>query len=411
MKILIVTQYFWPESFRITDLAAGLLQRGHQVEVLTGMPNYPSGRLFPGYRVFAPASEQHQGIPIRRVPILPRGSRRNWQLAMNYASFLITASVLGPLRCRGNYDVVFVYEPSPITVALPGLVIKAFKRAPMLLWVQDLWPESLSATGAVRSPWLLRQVRKLVDFIYRRCDRVLVSSKGFTVHVAASGMDEQRIAYIPNWAESLYRPLDIAPASVQAELPPGFRIMFAGNIGSAQSFETIVAAADKLRAWTEIQWVVLGDGHLKTWVEDQVRLLGLENQFHLLGHHATESMPGYFSAADALLLTLSADPVFALTVPSKVQSYLACGRPIIAAINGEAAEVVIAAGAGLACPAEDAELLAETVMSLYKTSKEERQAMGCNGRAYYEANFERDLVIGRVEQLMISAKQEYPCAS
>ncbi len=411
MRVLIISQYFWPESFRINDLALGLKQRGHAVEVLTAMPNYPGGHLFPHYGYFSPMSEQYEGIPVKRVPIIPRGSRRGLQLAMNYASFVIAASLLGPLRCRGKYDVVFVYEPSPVTVALPGLVMKAVKRAPMLFWVQDLWPESLSATGALRSPWALRQVRKLVDFIYRRCDRVLVSSKGFTDHVSASGLDKQRIAHVPNWAESLYRPLDATPAAVQAELPPGFKVMFAGNIGSAQSFETIIAAADKLRAFQEVQWVVLGEGHLRPWVEEQVRQHGLKDQFHLLGQRPMESMPSYFSAADALLVTLRANPVFALTVPSKVQSYLACGKPVIAAIDGEGADVVIESGAGLVCPAEDPDQLAETVMSLYRMPAEERQAMGRNGRAYFEANFERELVISRIEQLMIAAKQEDLCAS
>ncbi|MEQ1775285.1 MAG: glycosyltransferase family 4 protein [Burkholderiales bacterium] len=411
MRVLIVSQYFWPESFRINDLALGLKQRGHIVEVLTAMPNYPSGHFLPGYGCFTPASELYEGIPVKRIPIVARGSRRSWQLAANYASFILSASLLGPLRCRGNYDVVFVYEPSPVTVALPGLVMKALKRAPLLFWVQDLWPESLSATGAVQSPWVLRQVRKLVDFIYRRCDHVLVSSKGFTGHVAASGLNKQRISHVPNWAESLYRPLDATPVSVLAELPPGFKVMFAGNIGSAQSFETILAAADKLRAFPEIQWIVLGDGHLKPWVEEQVRQYGLERQFHLLGQRPMESMPGYFSAADALLVTLRASPVFALTVPSKVQSCLACGRPIIAALNGEGADIVMASGAGLACPAEDPERLAETVLSLYKMSHEERQAMGRNGRAYFEAHFERELVIGKIEQLMNSATREYTCAS
>jgi glycosyltransferase involved in cell wall biosynthesis len=188
-------------------------------------------------------------------------------------------------------------------------------------------------------------------------------------------------------------------------------IMFAGNIGSAQSFETILAAADKLRALRDIQWVVLGDGHLRPWVEEKVRQMGLEKQFHLLGHRSTESMPGYFSTADALLVTLRASPAFALTVPSKVQSYLACGKPIIAAIDGEGADVVVESGGGIACPAEDPARLAETVLSLYRMSKEERQVMGRNGRAYFEANFERELIISKIEQLMVTAMGEYLCAS
>jgi glycosyltransferase involved in cell wall biosynthesis len=187
--------------------------------------------------------------------------------------------------------------------------------------------------------------------------------------------------------------------------------MFAGNIGSAQSFETVIAAAKRLREIRDIQWVVLGDGHLKPWVEEQIRLLDLGDRFHLLGQRSVESMPGYFSAADALLVTLRASPAFALTVPSKVQSYLACGKPIIASLDGEGADVVIESGAGIACPAGDPERLAESVMSLYRMSKEERQIMGRNGRAYFEANYERELVIGKIEQLMMSAAQEYSCVS
>jgi colanic acid biosynthesis glycosyl transferase WcaI len=410
MRILVVTQYFWPESFRINDLALGLEQRGHQVTVLTGMPNYPGGQLYSGYRMMAPSSEQYEGIAVKRVPIIPRGGRRNWQLALNYASFIISAGLLGPLRCRGDFDVIFVYEPSPITVALPGLVLKMFKRAPMLLWVQDLWPESLSATGVVQSRWILRLVRRLVDFIYRHSESVLISSKGFKSHVSASGLANQRIAHVPNWAESLYRPLDSPPAAIRAELPSGFKVMFAGNIGAAQSFGTILAAADKLRGWRDIQWVILGDGHLKTWVEDQVHQRALENHFHLLGPRPLETMPGYMSAADVLLVTLRANPVFALTVPSKVQSYLACGKPIIASINGEGAEIVIESGGGLACPAEDPEQLAETVISMYKMSSVERQHMGRNGRNYFELNFERELVIDKIEKLMQSSIQDYKCA-
>jgi glycosyltransferase involved in cell wall biosynthesis len=411
VRVLIVSQYFWPESFRINDLAMGLRERGHAVEILTGMPNYPQGKFYPHYGFFGPSRDQYEGIPITRVPLTPRGSKQGWQLAINYISFIFTAGILGPIRCRGTYDVVFVYEPSPITVALPGLVMKVMKHAPMLLWVQDLWPESLSATGAVRSPWVMCQVRKLVDFIYRRCDRALVSSKGFTDHVAASGLDSRCIAYVPNWAESLYRPVERPPASVLSELPDGFKVMFAGNIGSAQSFETLIAAADQLRAFRDIHWVILGDGHLRPWVEEQIRQMGLQNQFHLLGQRTMESMPDYFSAADALLVTLRASPAFALTVPSKVQSYLACGKPIVAAINGEGADVVIESGGGVVCPAEDHVRLAETVMSIYKMSVEDRQVMGRNGRAYFEANFERELIISKIEQLMITAMQEYLCAS
>lgn len=411
MRVIVVTQYFHPEPFRINDLVLGLQQRGHSVEVLTGMPNYPTGNFYPGYGAFGPASDDFQGIPVKRVPLLRRGNRKNWMLAANYASFALSASLLGPLRCRGPYDAIFVYEPSPVTVALPGIVLRLLKKAPLFFWVQDLWPESLSATGAVRAPWILRAVRRLVDFIYRHSDYVLVSSKGFAGHVAASDIPAARIVHVPNWAEGVYRPLDAAPAEVLSTLPEGFRVMFAGNIGSAQAFHTILDAAERLRLRSDIHWIILGDGMLKSWVAEEIGKRGLEDQFHLLGHHPVESMPGYFAAADALLVTLRDTPAFALTVPSKVQSYLACGRPIIAAINGEGAELVREAGAGMACAAEDAAQLADHVAALAAMPAPQRAAMGRSGRAYFEAHFERELVIDRIEQLMLAATKEQPCVS
>lgn len=411
MRILIVSQYFWPEGFRINDLALGLKKRGHDVEVLTGMPNYPGGRLYEGYGIFSPAKEMFEGIPVIRVPLLTRGSNRNWRLAFNYASFMLSAGILGSLRCRGDYDVIFVYEPSPITVAIPGIILKMTKHVPLLLWVQDLWPESLSATGAVSSRFILRAIRKIVDFIYRRCDMVLISSKGFAGHVLASGIGADRVAHLPNWAENLYRPLATAPASVQEEMPHGFKIMFAGNIGAAQSFDTILSAAERLKYRNDIHWVILGDGNMKSWVAEQVRQRGLERQFHLLGFRPAHMMSGYFAAADALLVTLRADPVFALTVPSKLQSYLACGKPVIAGLNGEGADVISDAAAGIRCVAEDPVQLATAVLTLCEMPMERRVALGVNARAYFESNFEREMLLDRLERWILESVEKKSCAS
>jgi colanic acid biosynthesis glycosyl transferase WcaI len=412
VKILIVTQYYWPESFRITDLALGLKERGHEVTVLTGMPNYPGGRLFRGYGPFRPATETHQGIEIKRVPLVPRFAGRGWQLALNYLSFALSASVLGPVRCRGGFDLIFVYEPSPVTVALPAIVMKALTGAPILFWVQDLWPESLAATGAVKSPTVLGWVERLVRFIYRRCDRVLVQSEGFTSRVAALDADPARIVYFPNWAEPIYRPVAVPEnAPERAGLPRGFRVMFAGNIGAAQSFETILAAAERVREKEDIQWIILGDGHQRPWVAREIERRGLSGSVRLLGQHPVESMPAYFALADALLVTLRDDPVFALTIPSKIQSYQACGRPIVAALNGEGARAIEESGCGLTCPAGDGEGLARAVMALYRMPVEERERMGARGRAYFAANFERSRLLDRLEGWMRADAQRDACAS
>ncbi len=412
MNILIITQYFWPESFRINDLVRGLMERGHEVTVLTGKPNYPGGAFFPGYGLLGRASEDYHGARVRRVPLVPRGRGGALPLALNYLSFACSATLLGPFLCRGRYDAILVYEPSPITVGLPALWLKRLRRAPILFWVQDLWPESLSATGAVRSPTVLAWVEKLVRLIYDGCDRILAQSRAFFAPIEALGVSRERILYYPNSAEALYRPLRATPdARVQAGLPSGFVVMFAGNIGAAQDFGTILAAAEQLKAQADIHWAIVGDGRMLPWVEEQVRTRGLRN-VHLLGRHHVESMPQFFAMADALLVTLKKEPIFALTIPSKVQSYLACGRPIVAALDGEGARVVEEAGAGLTAPAEDPQALADAVLALACLQPREREAMGARGRAYFEANFEREMLVDRLDGwLREIAEERLACAS
>lgn len=407
MKLLVLSQYFWPESFRINDLVRGLKERGHDVTVLTGMPNYPTGRFFPGYGLFSPSRDTFDGVTVHRVPLISRAQGQPWRLALNYLSFAFFACVLGPFRYRQSCDAIFVYEPSPITVGLPALVFKRLKRAPILFWVQDLWPESLSATGAIRSKWILRLVAKMVRLIYRHCDRVLVQSQGFIRHVTAMGADPRHVVYFPNWAESLYRPVRADTGIPErAEMPEGFRVMFAGNIGAAQSFETLLGAAEHLRSRTDIHWVILGDGHHKPWVEEQIIGRNLKNHVHLLGWRPVESMPRYFALADALLVSLRKDPLFAITIPSKVQSYLACGRPIVAALEGTGAAVIKEAGAGVVCEPDDERGLAEAVLALADLPPRERDRMGQRARDYYDRHFERNMLLDRLEsQLSDSVRQ------
>jgi glycosyltransferase involved in cell wall biosynthesis len=398
LRILVVTQYFWPENFRINDLVLGLRDRGHAVTVLTGKPNYPGGRLFAGYRPFGGSRDSYQGIPVLRVPVIPRGSGSGFRLLLNYLSFAVTASLLGPLFCRGCYDAVFVWETSPVTVGIPGLVMKKLKGAPMFFWVQDLWPESLSATGAVSSRWILKGVEWLVRTIYRWSDVILVQSRAFAASVEKYGGRSERIRYFPNSAEEFYRPVAMAPgAPERARLPAGFRLMFAGNIGAAQDFETILAAAESLKGYPDIHWLVLGDGRRRSWVERQVEARGLTATVHLLGRHPVEAMPRYFALADVLLVTLKKAPIFALTIPSKVQSYLACARPVVAALEGEGARVVEEAGAGLVCSPEEPAALADRVLAMYRMPEAERRAMGEAGRRYFQRHFERRMLIDRLD--------------
>ena len=401
LNILIISQYFWPENFRINDLSLALLERGHRVSVLTGIPNYPDGRFATGYGYGQKLRQDYHGVKVMRVPLMPRGGGGGFRLVLNYLSFALSASILAPLICRDKYDLIFVYEPSPVTVGFPALVLKKMRGIPVMFWVQDLWPESLTATGAVRSPVILKAVEWMVRFIYRGCDRILVQSKAFSRPIEKLGTPRGKIIYFPNSAEDLYQPVIGEPDAAEClQMPAGFRVMFAGNIGAAQDFPTILDAADILKPHRDIHWLILGDGRMRPWVESKVKELGLSNVVHFLGRHPVESMPRYFSFAHALLVTLKKDPIFSLTIPSKTQSYLACGAPIIAALDGEGARIIAEAEAGVTCPAEDPRALAEAVLTLYRMPEQERRDMGIRGRRYFEEHFEGAMLLNRLETWM-----------
>ncbi|KAF0188944.1 MAG: group [Desulfobulbaceae bacterium] len=396
MKVLIVSQYFWPENFRINDLATGLIERGYKVTVLTGMPNYPEGKLFPGYGFFI-RREEYKGVEIIRVPLVSRGNGRSSRLIANYISFALMACLLGPFLCRGQFDLIFVCQLSPVTVGLPALLLKKIKRIPIIFWILDLWPESLSATGAIKSPFILKMVDVLVRFIYRGCDKIVVSSKGFIPSVAKK-LDEGsgHISYFPNWQEPEY----IGTATITKSLPEGFRIVFAGNIGVAQDFDTILSVAVNLKGCKDIQWIILGDGRRLDWLTKQIELRKLSASFHLKGRYPADMMPVFFAQADVLLVTLKRDPLFALTVPGKIQSYMACGRPIVAALDGEGGRLITESGSGLSVPSEDVEQLSNAILSMYRMSKEERESMGKRGQEYCEKNFSRDVLLDRLNGWM-----------
>jgi len=402
MRFLIVSQYFWPETFCINELAASLVERGHSVEVLTGIPNYPRGRFFDGYGWFKRRKHVYLGVKIHRVPLIPRGRGGAFRLILNYLSFVLFSCLLGPFVCRGRYDVIFVYEPSPITVGLPALLLKKMRKTPVIFWVQDLWPESISATKAVSSPFILRWVEKLVRYIYNGCDHLLVQSKAFCEPIMRMGIDGKKIGYFPNCAGASFKPVDVeVDAEERGLLPKGFCVMFAGNIGVAQDFPTILAAAERLKAYSDIHIVVLGEGRMSGWVENEIERRGLGRTVHLLGKYPSETMPRFFSLADAMLVTLRKDPIFAMTVPAKVQSYLACGRPIIAALDGEGARILRESGAGVVCEAEQPEQLAEAVLGMYHKTDEERRCMGMRARSYCEANYDGGKLLGILEDIMM----------
>lgn len=398
MKILLVSQYFWPERFRVNDLVQGWLERGHEVTVLTGVPNYPGGRVYPGYSAWRPQAERFGDAQVIRVPLIPRGDGRRIGLVANYLSYVATASVLGPLRCRESYDCIFVYQLSPFTVGVPAALMKWLKGAPIAFWVQDLWPETLEEVHAIRSRPLLASIGRLVEWTYARCDLVLVQSRRFEKAVLERGVPRSRLRYLPNWCESFYRPVTGGPPPVDiSTLPQGFVLLFAGNLGDAQALDTILDAAAQVRNRPDVQWVFLGDGSRRQWLQRQIVRRNLHQTVHWLGSRPAEEMPYWFAAADALLVTLRRGPAMASTLPIKLQSYLACARPVLAAVDGETGAVVSAARAGRVGPAEDADSLARNALMLADMPAEARAVLGEQGREYFTSHFARDRLLGRLD--------------
>lgn len=400
-KILIVSQYFWPEGFGINGVARTLLEKGIEVEVLTGKPNYPRGELFAGYRVWGCQLETYQGMSINRIPLLPRGNGGG-RLALNYLSFVLSGLLFAPwMLRRKRFDVIFIYAPSPILQAIPAIFLGWLKGCPVVLWVQDLWPESLSATGHVRNRTVLKLVERVVRFIYRHTDLLLVQSRVFEepVRALASGTP---IAYYPNSVDDTLAVHDKVESPAVTGLGEGFSIVFAGNIGSAQAVEVIVEAATLLKEYADINFVMLGEGSRWEWMRQEAQKRSLHN-LHLPGRFPVETMPGFMQKASALLVTLANREIFKATIPSKVQAYLAAGRPILACLNGEGANLVAEAGAGLVVPAEDGHALAEAVLQLYHMPKKERESMGELGRLYYAQHFAHDMLVDQLIMHLQSA--------
>jgi glycosyltransferase involved in cell wall biosynthesis len=406
MRVLVLSQYFWPEGFRINELVTALHAKGVEVEVLTGKPNYPSGVVFKGYRAWGCASESYLGVTVHRVPLVPRGNGA-FRLALNYLSFILSIFIFGTwLLRKRKFQAIFVYAPSPIIQAIPAIWLGRLKKCSTLLWVQDLWPESLSATGHVTHSVLLKAVEHVVRWIYREVDLLLVQSRAFIPKVMALA-GSTPIAYYPNSF--------IDEGSGRASQPiacPGldcdFPVVFAGNIGSAQAVEVVLEAATLLWNFEDIRFVMVGDGSQRDWLMQQSVARGLSN-IVFPGRYPVESMPALMEAAAVLLVTLADTEIFRLTIPSKIQAYLAAGRPIIACLNGAGSDIVEEAGAGVTVPAEDALALANAVKALYKMPESERLKMGARGRRYYEEHFSHDKLvdelIGHFEQAVRSQQQ------
>jgi len=403
LRILVVSQYFWPENFRVNDLVKEWVQRGHQVTVLTGIPNYPAGKVFDAYRDQPSDFASFEGAEVVRVPMLPRDSG-GLRLMLNYLSFVVGGGVFGTWRLRGKpADVIFVFEPSPVTVGLPAVWLGKIKNAPVMFWALDLWPETLAAIGVVRSPRVLGWVGHLVRYIYNRCTLVLGQSRGFLGSIARYCDDKAKIRYFPSWAEDVFMDDSVKPAPEVPEWTDGFTVVFAGNIGEAQDMPAVLDAAERLKDNASIRWVIVGDGRKSDWLQAEVARRGLVKQVLLPGRFPVERMPSFYAHADALLVSLKRDPVFSMTIPGKVQSYLMAGIPLLGMLDGEGAAVIRDAQAGLTCEAGDGAGLAQAVLALAAMATAERHQMGLNGREYAQREFGRAQLMDRLDALLAEA--------
>ena len=406
MRLLVVSQYFWPENFRINELVEAFTKRGHEVTVLTGWPNYPGGSIDPSFRLSPSTFNEYHGARIVRVPMFVRGQNR-WSLALNYISFAISSTVLGIWKLRGReFDVIFTNQLSPVFVGFPGAMLRWIKRAPMAFWILDLWPASLQAVGAIRSKWILNFMGSIVKWIYKRCDLILLQSERFKLNVEKYVPKQARMAYFPAWTDDVFVSQESTVAAEEIPLRPDlFTVMFAGNIGHAQDLPAILQAAEYLRDQTHIRWVIVGDGRMVEWARQQIEHRRLSEQVTLAGRFPLERMPSFFAHASAMLVSLTDEEIFAMTIPGKVQAYLGAGLPILAMLNGEGARIIEEANAGLTSPASNSKLLAANVLKMSSMTKDERDVLGQNARRYAKREFDKDTQIAKLEGLLFDLIQ------
>ncbi len=387
MRILIFTNHFYPESFRVNDIAFDRAQRGDQVTVLTGIPDYPEGHYHKGYSLFKKRVEHVNGVKVVHVPLIPRGDGGKIRMVLNYASSVFCFFFYGWYQALFHrYDAVFVHDTSPAFISLPAKTVSKVQKIPLYHWILDMWPESLTA-GGINGGKLYSLILKMMKGIYKSDKEILITSHGFKRLLLEREVQEDKITYLPNWNDDAISDVD---ESVLPPLPNGFIIMFAGNLGFAQNMDSLLAAANELKDEKDIHWVFVGDGRKKPWMDEYVREHQLEGTVHLLGRYPIETMGAFFKKADVMLVALNDVLVFNLTLPAKVQAYMAAGKPILASLCGEGADIVKDANCGWSVPANDYKELSTTVARIAKMNKQDLADLGNNARSYYEANFTRE---------------------
>jgi glycosyltransferase involved in cell wall biosynthesis len=380
MKILVVCQHYWPEPYPLPDVCEELVRRGHKVHLITDIPNYPMGKIYPGYRNRQRRTEEHNGVQITRTFTIARRRNAVFRL-LNYYSYALSSSACAR-RLQEDYDVVFTNQTSPVMMSSAAFAYAKKHGKKVVMYCMDLWPACLAAGGLAESSPVYRFFGKVSGELYRQADRILITSQMFREYlVGRHGVESDRIAYLPQYASECFE--NVLP---EKEDHSTIDLMFAGNVGAAQSLDTVIKAAAILKNETMLRWHIVGDGSELENLKVMASQLGLANViFH--GRKPLEAMPVYYAMADAMLVTLTDDPFISLTLPGKVQTYLAAGKPILGAAAGEIPKTIEAARCGYCAEAQDAEGLAEAVKKFLQC--DDRPRLGENARNYYCAHFTR----------------------
>lgn len=399
MKILVVCQLFYPEQFEINDICFTLAEQGHDITVITGLPNYPEGVILKDYRWFKKRNEEINGVEVIRVPLIGRGNSKI-RLALNYLSYAVSASIK-VLFMKKRYETVLVYQLSPVTMTIPAILYKALTGKRIFLYCTDLWPESVVAAGISKESLLFKVIYLLSRWIYTKVDRIAISSRLFAKYFKEVLKIESPLEYIPAYAESLFENID----NVEQKSTNGpINLVFAGNIGEVQSVDTIIKAAGRLKDNAQIKWHIVGAGSAFDKCQKLADKLRLKDVVIFYGQKPIEDMPFFYHMADAFLVTLSSNETISYTLPKKVQSYMAAGKPIIGAINGETSVVINEAECGLCCGAEDFEVLAMIALQ-FANEKEKHLVYGRNAKEYYNQHFKKGLFINKFISILEKVKR------
>lgn len=398
MKILVVCQYYYPEPVRITDICETLAQKGHQVTVLTGLPNYPEGRVLDEYRHGRKRNETLNGVKVIRTFEIGRGNSR-FKLFFNYLSFTVSASFKA-LLIEEVFDVVFVNQLSPVIMSIPAMVYKKKHKKKIMLFCLDLWPDSLAAGGIKKNSIIYKVFLRLSRLIYKSADWILVTSNMFKDYFHNTlGLQITNIEHLPQYAEDLFSERVDTNEVETKDSEEGFDFVFAGNIGNMQSVETIIMAANEVHTHPNITFHIVGDGSKLEECKQLADRFELTN-VKFYGRRPVEEMPYFYGMADAMLITLKNNKALSYTLPGKIQSYMAAGRPVIGAINGETSFVINDANCGLCCNAEDHKELAKLLVQFCNSDR--REQMAINAQNYYIQNYSKERFINRLESALNS---------